>query len=262
MNENYKVLDIDMDYFLDDIPTSISTSCTERVDENYYKPWNRESVIKFLENNLGLSKDNKIKGKIVTHHHEALYYWRNLIKESKLKFPFEVIHVDSHADLGMGHPSWTFIFEKLLGIDVYKRSNIENYKNEFEEYELPDIGDYLLFAIAFRWISKLTYIYNPIEDGDDYYLYIMKNFNDKSGKIQLPYNSRYSATECNNGARALREYLSTSILEPEVEFNRIKEIENVKYNGDFDFITFCISPNYTPKSADFIIDIIREYIEL
>lgn len=262
MKENYKVLDIDMDYFLDDIPTSISTSCTERVDENYYKPWNRESVIKFLENNLGLSKDNKIKGKIVTHHHEALYYWRNLIKESKLKFPFEVIHVDSHADLGIGHPSWTFIFEKLLGIDVYKRSNIENYKNEFEEYELPDIGDYLLFAIAFRWISKLTYIYNPIENGDDYYLYIMKNFNDKSGKIQLPYNNRYSATECNNGARALREYLSTSILEPEVEFNRIKNIDNVKYDGDFDFITFCISPNYTPKSADFIIDIIREYIEL
>lgn len=262
MKENYKVLDIDMDYFLDDVPTSIPASCTERVDGNYYKPWSRESVIEFLESNLGLSKNNKIKGKIVTNHHEALYYWRSLIIESKLKAPFEVIHVDSHADLGLGFSSWVFIFEKLLGIDIDKRSDIENYKNEFEEYKLPNIGDYLLFAIAFRWISKLTYIHNPNESGDDYPVHIMKNFDDMSRKIQLPYNSIYSATKCLDGVRQSREYLKTSILEPEVAFNIIKEPEDISYEGNFDFITFCISPNYTPESADFIIDVIREYIEL
>jgi hypothetical protein len=29
-------------------------------------------------------------------------------------------------------------------------------------------------------------------------------------------------------------------------------IEDVKYNGDFDFAVMAQSPNYTPESADFI----------
>lgn len=38
-------------------------------------------------------------------------------------------------------------------------------------------------------------------------------------------------------------------------------VEDVKYDGDFDFVVMAQSPNYTPASADFIIDIVREYIE-
>ncbi len=41
----------------------------------------------------------------------------------------------------------------------------------------------------------------------------------------------------------------------------IPTIDDVKYKGDFDFIVMAQSPNYTPASADFIIDIIREYID-
>lgn len=59
--------------------------------------------------------------------------------------PFEVVHVDSHADLALGCSSWIFIFDKLLGIDVEKRADIENYKNMFDDYRLPD---YLLYALA------------------------------------------------------------------------------------------------------------------
>lgn len=29
----------------------------------------------------------------------------------------------------------------------------------------------------------------------------------------------------------------------------------------FDYLTLCISPNYTPASADFIIELIKDYIE-
>lgn len=32
-------------------------------------------------------------------------------------------------------------------------------------------------------------------------------------------------------------------------------------SGDFDFALLAQSPNYTPASADFIMDIFREYIE-
>ena len=108
-----KVLDIDMDYFLEDVPYSIPQECTSRVSEDY-KPWNKEKIIDFIENNLGLSTNSKIKGKIVQNHHEALYYWNDLVSIEALRAPFEVIHVDSHADLGLGFASQFFIFENLF----------------------------------------------------------------------------------------------------------------------------------------------------
>ncbi|MBS6509817.1 MAG: UPF0489 family protein [Paraclostridium bifermentans] len=259
----YKILDIDMDYFLYNPPFG---GCKDRAGDNC-KPWNRNEVISFIENNLGLSQTNKIKGRIVQHHHEALYYWKELIGANELTTPFEVIHIDSHADLSFGSMARFFISEKLLGLDVEERINIENYKNKFKKYSEPGICDYLLFAIAFRWVSKLTYVSNPNTYGDDYSKFIMKNLSDSSKIIQLPYNE-YSLTQLNNildikeRETKEKEYLNDSILEPEVPFEILKNIDEVKYNGDFDLITFCISPNYTPESADFIIDIIREYIEL
>lgn len=254
-----KILDIDMDYFLNRVPRFISSKSKKRIDGDNFKPWSKKDVISFLEDNLGLSRDNKIQGKIITHHHEALYYWRDLINLSKVNIPFEVVHVDSHADLGLGFSSWVFIFERLLGLEVENRAKIENYKNIFSEYKLPDIGDYLLFALAFRWISKLTYICNTNESGNDYLLYILKDCKEPNDKIQLPYNNQCSAFDLNYSDKR-SNYLRSSILEPEIPFEIINKVQNVNYNGDYDYITFCISPNYTPKKADFIIDIIKEYI--
>ena len=41
----------------------------------------------------------------------------------------------------------------------------------------------------------------------------------------------------------------------------IPKIEDVKFDGKFDYAVMAQSPNYTPASADFILDIFREYIE-
>lgn len=270
-----KVLDVDMDYFLYDVAHNISPKSKMRLNDSY-KVWEEENIINFIEKNLGLSKDKKIKGRIVTHHDEALYYWKELIEGGLLEKKFEVIHVDSHSDLGFSDSGKYFIFEKLLGLEEKERSKIEEYKTYFNEYKLPNIGNYLLFAIAFRWISKLTYVSNPVEKGNDYPFFIIKNFNDSSDDsnkiIQLHYNEENSnvnneytlrkiVRNYNQNKKIIQEYLKNSKLEPEVPFEIKKTIEEVKYNGDFDFITFCISPNYTPENADFIIDIFRDYIE-
>lgn len=254
-----KLLDIDMDYFLDKVPRFIPDSSIERLDDNDYFPWKRADVISFLENNIGLSKNKKLRGKIIINHNEALYEWRKLIDANELEKPFEVVHIDSHADLGLGYASWVFIFTELLGIEFEKRSKIEDYEYMFKKYYKPGIGDYLLFAIAFRWISKLTYICNQKERGNDYIWMTMKNLKEPNDKIQLSYNRENSPLNIYSDKDKQR-YLSTAIFEPEVEFEILREIKSIKYDGNFDFFTFCISPNYTPKSADFIIDIIRKYI--
>lgn len=41
----------------------------------------------------------------------------------------------------------------------------------------------------------------------------------------------------------------------------IPTVKDVQFSGDFDFALLAQSPNYTPASADFIMDIFREYIE-
>ena len=47
----------------------------------------------------------------------------------------------------------------------------------------------------------------------------------------------------------------------QVELLIIPTIEDVKFDGKFDYAVMAQSPNYTPVSADFILDIFREYIE-
>lgn len=57
-----------------------------------------------------------------------------------------------------------------------------------------------------------------------------------------------------------RQYIKKSRKEPEVPFLIIPTIDDVHFDGDFDFAVLAQSPNYTPASADFIMDIFREYI--
>lgn len=258
-----------MDYFMDAIAQGIGESETERLDDEYGDyVWEKERVIFFLENNLGLSKENKIKGRIVKGHNEALHFWKELIEENQLVTPFEVIHVDSHADLGLGYSSWKYILDELLYVDVKTRPRCNVYEDCFGHYVSEGIGDYLLFAIAYQWISELTYCANPHGDKNDYILDILKNFHeeniwDKPVKniIQLARNSKMERPDFDDSQRLKELYFETAEKDPEVPFMIIPTVEGVKYNGDFDFLVLAQSPNYTPARADYIIDIVRDYIE-
>ena len=76
-----KLLDLDMDYFMDRIATDIAESVEERLSEEDYGDyvWDEKRVRAFVENNLGLSKYKKIKGRIVVGHNEALFFWQELV---------------------------------------------------------------------------------------------------------------------------------------------------------------------------------------
>ena len=118
-----RVLDLDMDYFMKSVATFIGESETDRLPEDDYGDyvWTEREVRDFLENNLGLSKGNKIRGRVVAGHNESLFFWRELIEKGELTTPFDVIHVDSHADLGLGYRSWAHILDYLLKLPTPKR---------------------------------------------------------------------------------------------------------------------------------------------
>lgn len=265
-----KILDLDMDYFMAKIATDIEESSNERLNEKDYGNcvWTNNCIRCFLEENLGLSKTNKVKGRIVRNHNEALFFWKELIYKGKLDTPFEVIHVDSHADLGLGYSSWTYILNTLLQYPVEERPYHNQYIDCFGNLKTEGIGDYLLFAIAYRWISKITYCANPNGEKNDYLWGTLKDFQEKyvwddpvENTIQLVYNPKMDFMAYNAPEKEKLRYLSSDIKEPEVPFLIIPTISKVKYDGDFDFVVMAQSPNYTPASLDFAMDIFRKYID-
>ena len=259
-----KVLDLDMDYFMEQI-ACIPFSVSDRLDEDNYGDtvWSEERVRNFLENNLGLSKKNKIPGRVVVGHNESLFFWEELLEQGKLTDPFEVVHVDSHADLGLGCSSSDFLQSAFLTLPVETRRRIR----DDDEGVGISIGDYLLWAVAYKMISKITYCANPNGDKNDYVWDTLKDFKDDmiwdkpiSNYIQLKYNSQMEWPKYNDSKEYKKKYMLGAIKDPEVELKIIPTIEDVKFQGDFDYAVIAQSPNYTPASADFILDIFREYI--
>lgn len=265
-----KILDLDLDYFMTEVAHNIAETSTGRIeDEDYVNSvWLCDDVIKFFEDNLGLSKKKRIPGRIVSGHNESLFFWKELIMKGELSVPFEVVHIDSHADLGLGTDTPTFISRELLKWPVKERPNHSWHTNCFGRECAEGIADYLLFAIAYRWINKLTYCGNPNVSSNDYDVHTLKNFEEEplweepvENTIQLLFNPsmdcphRYMDDQSNIDA-----YIDASVKEPEVPFKIIPTIEDVCYQGDFDYVVLAQSPNYTPLNADFILDIFREYI--
>ena len=263
-----KVLDLDMDYFMTEIAYT-PFSCTNRLNEEDYgdSVWTADQVRQFLENNLGLSKEHKIPGRIVSGHNESLFFWEELIAKEKLHDPFDVIHVDSHADLGLGTASWSFLQSRFLELPIATRRKIRDY--EFNgKIEGISIGDYLLWAVAYRMVSSITYCANPNGDKNDYVLDTLKDFHEEyiwdtpvKNYIQLKFNRNIEMPDFGSPEAMKIRYLKGAIKDPEVELLIIPTVEGVKFNGDFDYAVMAQSPNYTPQSADFIMDIFREYIE-
>lgn len=265
---NVKVLDLDMDYFMTEIAHP-STSSMERLDEESFdnSVWPIDKVRQFLEKNLGLSKKHKIPGRVVCGHNESLFFGEELIESGKLREPFDIIHVDSHADLGLGGYSGNFLQSSFLTFPITIRRHIRNYEVD-DKIEEISIGDYLLWAIGYRMVSSIIYCANPNGDKNDYLWETLKDFHENyiddkpvTNYIQLKFNKHMEMPQINSSDAYKRKYLANAIKDPEVELLIIPTIEDVRFSGDFDYAVLAQSPNYTPASADYIMDIFREYIE-
>jgi len=246
------ILDIDLDFFLSDISTGASQN---RLDSTEYFAWSEENVRLFIENQCGLSRKKPVKGSLFTHHHEAFILWRDLIKKNILKTPFEVVHVDAHADLGLSlfDNSWKYISGELLFLPLEQRiTPCEGGMNGLSA------NNYLYFALACQWIRKLTYVHHP-KMNNDLPPFIFKDFNTESGFIQL---KKYDKTVLDN-ERFFDSLQKNPILgmEDEILFDLI-ECKNYKANSAFTFVFLTQSPSYTPISSDKLIPIIKDYIDV
>ncbi len=263
------VLNIDLDFFLIGRELRVEDSYSKRA--SHLEPWPKNKVVGFLENLLGLSLSNKVQGKCVTSHDEVYYEWKRLIEHDLLSTPFNLFHIDAHADLGLGDASWTYLTTELIQLPVERRFN-----PKVGGHEGISFANYLAFSLANRWISKLTFVINK-NWSDDIAVYLLtpesytywrecKN-EDKYGnhfmELEIRSLDKDGLDEVLYGNRSFYS-VANSIGEPKIPFE-IKNIESLSNNvsgSKWDYIYLSKSPGYTPESADYLIDVICDYMIL
>ncbi len=244
-----KVLDIDLDVFLNRV--AYNADPNSRLDDSEYHPWSIDRVVKFLEENCGLSKNNKIPGKFGTEHYEAFFAWKDQINSNNLVPPFDVIHVDAHADLGLGDAGWVYLMGNILHRPVNKRNDPEL------GFSRMNSGNFLSYAIGCRWLSSLKYVHH--QDGaNDLIAFHFKDWDVDANKIQLKMCNPSSLRNAVFGVLSDETY-GVVAKEPEIEFEKIL-IDSFKGNGDYSYITVSHSLAFTPPKSDALIPVIMDYI--
>ena len=233
-----RMLDLDLDFFLDKVSNHYARSgggpqCV---------PWTEGDVRQYLEMNCGITQS--IPGRYLKDHHEAFGFWKELVGSKRLITPFDVVHVDAHADLGLGDPGYVYLMTDILWRPVADRTSPGHGMTP---------GNYLAFAIACQWLSSLTYVAHP-NYRDDLLRLHMKNQDVNADAIELKRCTR----------EQIEDYLETKELkfegiEPEVPFCRVPG-DAFQESKHYDFVTFAHSPRYTPEAADALVPVIMEYI--
>ena len=236
-----KVLDLDLDFFLTDCCPLAERG--ERPNSDCAQPWKERDVVDYLEHNLRLDSSHPIPGVITSTHDQALRFWQSRMKAGLLQNPFSVVHVDAHSDLGIGYPGPGFVLNNVLGIPPDLRDDPDRY---YLQKQL-DEANYLLFAIAFRWIDSLALV-RDLFSRKDFPPFIVKS---ESGYQPIRLTSYISQIfEKQYGA------------EPEVKLKVFHDPYTFVSDEPFTFMNLACSPRYTPKEADRLIPIITRYMSL
>lgn len=243
--EPHRVLDLDLDFFLDHRAEYRSDNGPRLSDEEY-RPWPAEDVRAFLEHRCGLSRSAPVPGRFAVHHDGAFFWWRELIDRGDLTPPFEVVHVDAHSDTGYD-ASTPYIMTDLLHKPVAERRDPLSGPKGLHP------GNYLIFAIACRWLSLVQYVRHSAP-GDDFGRFHFKSNDPRSGAFQL---KRCTLDQISGGYAMYGPAVFDA--EPEVPFEPVCW-DHFRTERPFTHLFLCQSPGFTPASADALIPVIQEYL--
>ena len=237
------LLDIDLDFFLADCCPLAAEG--QRPSLFGHEPWEKQRVSDFLEQNCGLSKEKKIKGRIFETHDKALIFWQELMKKGLLSAPFSVTHIDAHSDLGIGDPGPGFVLSTVISTRLDKRCDTDRYYG----MKQLDEANYLLFAVGMRYVGELINVRNPRSRQD----FPQEVFiEDEDGKRCAIFLSSFAS----------RLLESVNGKEPVIPYAEYADYTQYRAKEPFDFASLAISPRYAPKEADELLDVFSDYFEL
>lgn len=243
-SDTLQVLDIDLDAFQSD--TVHWKSGKRRLSAKNYVPWTEDQLREFLETRCHLSTELKIPGRYRTEHDGALEFFEGL--HDKYGRLLHVAHLDGHADLGLGDPSWVH----LIGAWLVKNPSDRRCPPTGTRFCNP--GSYLAYAAAARLLASVIYAYPPGGGNDFHTVYFLDN-NPQSGFLQLKHFKSFKPDEY--------EQLTANratCLEPHIPY-RALPITEYQASGAFEAAFVCQSPGFTSKRADRLLYVLEEYID-
>lgn len=262
-----RFLDIDLDFFLSDIPT-FSGAHDERLPDGLVDVWDDERVRAFFEESLGLSGSNRVEAMFVERHDGVLDIMLGRLRPNSYQEDNSIVHVDSHADLGFG----TNTVSRLIGMSCHaldwRRSiPLEVYRNYDEETrgEL-DETNYLLYAIFLELISSIDYVHNEKlnpngRDADICKSVIAGIDAHESGRIWLRIPKLKDGILVNDLSHELFPYWAEdSNRNATVPLRFVSPLE-CSYSEGFDLAFLAHSQSYTPQASDRLIPVVCDYLD-
>lgn len=245
MTSPLQFLDIDLDAFVE--PTEYWPE-GGRLDETEFSAWAEDRVRDFLETRCGLSRLAPITGIFVEDHDAA---FDELDAISAAHGPVTLTHIDAHADLGLGDPSWVYMSRDILQRPIADRRAPQRGTAGM------NLGSWMAFAIAAGMVDSVTFVH-PDEGAQDLPPLFFRNCNTQSGFLEM---KRFDPALLGPGSPDYMRLCRTSPLQtdPPIPFER-STLDTFRAPLPFNRALLCRSPNYTPASADLLIPVIGECI--
>lgn len=256
-----RVLDLDLDFFLYGTAHN-ADSADQRPDADEYPPWPLDVALAFLTEQCHLN--GRRPGFVVEHHNELFYHWGEAIEAGQMTKPLEVVHVDAHADLGLGDASYAYLMSELVFEPIADRYKILKARRPSSRSQMLDLGNHaltdgnwLMFALASGWISNLTYVTNSCaetSDGrrpNDLMSMLMQDFDMQADHLQVV-GTREQSWIGRWGHPKVIDH-----RDPPVPFTT-NVWREYQASEPFDIVCLTRSPEYTPADADPIFHAIIE----
>ena len=259
-----KLLDIDLDFFLDEI-SQCCDSDQDRLPEKSIGVRSETYLRNFLEKHLGLSSLHKLPATLVDSHDRVL----DEIVSLGFGDRHWVVHVDAHGDMGYNtHAQDRLIYMAKKPMDCRRSISLDVYRNEDCETEYHDElneGNYLLYAVFLDLLERIDYVYheenNRWSSGMDLpYLCVPNIEDDRRRTIKIPRLSE----SCDLSEPSTRMSFPYRYELPESKSAGVPlalvDPDECSYPGDFDYVFLAQSKKYTPPEADVLLGVFAEYL--
>src|SRR5262245_52790453 len=151
------VLHIDIDFFVDPV-VYYRLDRGPRPSGREFRAEQVASVEAFMKKQCRVPSKKKLPGASVVHNDEVFGALERFIHSGELTTPFEMIHIDAHADLGVGEHDYSF---QRISTDLLHRPIPDRATKVREGFGALAFGNWLAFCLACRWIDKLTIVRHP-----------------------------------------------------------------------------------------------------
>ncbi|MCB9555208.1 MAG: UPF0489 family protein [Deltaproteobacteria bacterium] len=178
-------------------------------------------------------------------------FLRGLIDDGHLAVPLRLIHIDAHADLGMGDAAYIFLITDLLHRPLGERAD------NFPDDDGLTSGNWLAFAIANQWVSQLLFPQRD-DEADDFFPFYWDP--KQPEELRMRAATKNQVDDVISGRSSIDDFrVNVPATEPPVSMHRppLSEL----HEGPADFMFVCRSPNYSPAAADPLFDRVCERIQ-